>query len=124
MTDPQVTMTAAFIATDPTTAALVPVVETRTATGGVAYTDGAPRVPQTFKLSVLNFDQRPEVTGAGGVVRKVDYHLIGMPDMAIAVGDHWTDGDRRYEVVGFTDGHGYETKAFVTVTTPAAGKLG
>lgn len=111
-------VTAAFIADDPTTAALTPTTRAKTPSGGYTDTVGTPRAIQTFKLSLLAFDQRPTITVAG-VERLVDYHLIGPHDMAIAVGDFWTDVEgTRYEVVGFSEGWEYETKAFVSRVVP------
>lgn len=116
--DAQRKATAAFIEDDPTTAALIPRTRTKTTGGGYTHTDGAPRPPQTFKLSLLGYDQRPSVTIAG-VERVIDYHLIGPHDMQIEVGDYWVD-DRgtRYEIVGFTEGWSYMTKAFVSRSVP------
>ena len=106
-------MTAAFIADDPTTAALIPVTRAMTAGGGYTYTDATPRAPQTFKLSLLAYDQRPTLTVAG-VERLMDFHLIGPHDMAIEVGDHWTASDgTRYEVAALTEGWNYMVKAVV-----------
>jgi len=106
-------VTAAFIADDPTTAQLIPVTRAYTASGGYTDTDGSPRVAQTFKMSLLAYDQRPTITVAG-VERLIDYHLIGPHDMSIAVGDHWVDAaGTHYAVVGFSEGWDYETKAFV-----------
>lgn len=106
-------MTAAFIADDPTTAQLIPVTRTPTSSGGYTDVPGTPRAAQTFKLSLLAYDQRPTVTVAG-VERIGDYHLIGPHDMAIAVGDYWVDeAGTRYDVIGFTEGWDYETKAIV-----------
>jgi hypothetical protein len=111
-------VTAAFIADDPTTAVLIPSTRTRTASGGYTMVDGAPRDPQTFKLSLLAYDQRPAVTLAG-VERIADYHLIGPHDMQIAVGDWWTDDNgTSFEVIGFTEGWDYMTKAFVSRRIP------
>jgi hypothetical protein len=106
-------MTMAFIADDPTTAALIPTTRTTTASGGFTDTPTTPRDPQTFKLSELAYDQRPTITVAG-VERIIDYHLIGPWDMAIEVGDYWFDDEgTRYDVVGFSDGWSYMTKAYV-----------
>ena len=111
-------MTAALIADDPTTAALIPSIRTSTAGGGFTEADGAPRAPQTFKLSLLAYDQRPTATLAG-VERVIDYHLIGPHDMQIAVGDYWVDAEgTRFDVVGFSEGWGYETKAFISRHVP------
>jgi hypothetical protein len=106
-------MTAAFIADDPTTAQLIPRTRATTPAGGFTETSGTPRAPQTFKLSLLAYDERPTVTLAG-VERRIDYHLIGPWDMAIEVGDYWVDGaGTTYEIVGFSEGWEYEIKAFV-----------
>lgn len=116
--DAQRKMTAALIADDPTTAALIPSTRTNTAAGGFTDTPGTPRAPQTFKLSLLAYDQRPTITLAG-VERVIDYHLIGLHDMQIAVGDYWVDAaGTEYEVVGFSEGWEYETKAFVSRRVP------
>lgn len=106
-------MTAALIADDPTTAALIPVTRGTTPTGGYADVDGAPRAAQTFKLSLLAYDQRPTVTVAG-VERLADFHLIGPYDMDIEVGDHWVDVEgTRFEVVALTEGWEWMVKAIV-----------
>lgn len=112
-------MTQAFIAADPESVmvSLIPRVRQRTASGGFEDVDGTPRNPQRFKLSEIAFDQRPTVTVAG-VERIIDYHLIGPHDAIVRVGDYWTEGTTKYEVVGFTDGFGYETKAQVLRHVP------
>ncbi|MET0416546.1 MAG: hypothetical protein ABW022_11055 [Actinoplanes sp.] len=118
----QRSVTAAFIADDPTTAALVPTTRTKTASGGYEDIDGAPRAPQTFKLSLLSYDQRPTITVAG-VERIADYHLIGPHDMQIAVGDWWMDGaGTRYDVIGLTEGWDYMVKAVVSRHIPRGAK--
>lgn len=110
--------TAAFIADDPTTAELTPVTRVKTASGGYLNEDEVPRVAQTFKMSLLAYDQRPTTTFAG-VERVIDYHLIGPWDMQIAVGDWWTDAEgTTYDVVGFSEGWDYMTKAFVSRRVP------
>jgi hypothetical protein len=106
-------MTAALIADDPTTAALIPKARVTTSSGGFTEASGTPRVAQTFKLSLLGYDQRAIITVAG-TERRVDYHLVGPWDMAIEVGDYWVDAeDTRYEVIGFSEGWDYMVKAFV-----------
>lgn len=107
-------MTAGLIADDPTTVTLIPQVETTTPSGGQSYVDGTPRIPVDVKMSLLAFDQRPTVTVAG-VERVIDYHMIGPWDMPVEVGDYWIDPEgTRWEVVGLTEGWGYETKAFMS----------
>lgn len=110
--------TAAFIAQDPTTAQLIPTTRVNQTNGGFKEQSGTPRSSQTFKLSLLAFDQRPTLTLAG-VERIIDYHLIGPHDMAIAVGDYWVDQQNtRYDVVGLSEGWDYETKAFISRHVP------
>lgn len=122
MVDVQRRVTAAFIADDPTTAQLIPVTRVAQSNGGYQEQDGTPRPPQTFKLSLLGFDQRPTITIAG-VERIADYHLIGPHDMQIAVGDYWMDDEgTRFDVIGFTEGWGYMTKAFVSRHVPRAAR--
>lgn len=118
----QRTATANFIAQDPSTITLVPHQRVRTGNGGYVDQAGAPRVPQTVKLILLSNDQRPTTTVAG-VERSIDYHLVGPWDMAIAVGDTWDDADgTTWEVLGFTEGWDYMTKAFVGRRVPRGGK--
>jgi hypothetical protein len=111
-------MTAALIADDPTIAELLPRARVTTPAGGFVKGPGIPRASQTFKLSLLAFDQRPLITVAG-VERRIDYHLIGPWDMIIEVGDEWTDPDgTEYEVVGFSEGWEYMVKAFIYRRVP------
>jgi hypothetical protein len=111
-------MTLALIKDDPTAAALIPRIRVETPSGGFLYTDAAPRPLQTFKLSLLGYDQRPTVTIAG-VERAIDYHLIGPHDMQIEVDDYWVDAKgTKYEVVGFSEGWEWMVKAFVIRSVP------
>ncbi len=116
-------VTAAFIADDPTTAALIPVARVKTAAGGFTEQDGTPRASQTFKLSLTNFDTQPTVTVAG-VERIVSYHLIGPHDMQIAVGDYWIDADgTRLDVVAMSEGWGYMVKALISRHLPREARI-
>lgn len=109
----QRTLTEKFIADDPTQIELMPRSRVATGTGGYIYQNGLPRASQTVKMVLLSSDQRPTVTVAG-VERVADYHLIGRWDMQIAVGDTWDAEDgTTWEVLGFTEGWDYMTKAFV-----------
>jgi hypothetical protein len=110
-------VTQAFIANDPTVIELIPRTRTRTASGGYTEADGTPRDPQTVKLVLLAYDQRPTVTVAG-VERIMDYHLVGPHDMQIEVGDWWEQDGTRFDVVGLTEGWGFETKAFISRHVP------
>ncbi len=111
-------ITAAFIAADHVTIALVPRVMSVTPAGAKSYVDGAPRDPQRFKLSELAYDQRPAITVAG-VERIIDYHLICLPDAVVELNDKWQASDGTwFEVVGFSDGFEYERKAYVARHLP------
>lgn len=103
--------TEAFIAMDPRTIVLTPMVEVVTPGGGRAMEAGTPRAEQTFKLIPMTFDQRPTVT-AGGVERVIDYTLLGRWDAEGEVWDVFTlEGTaERYQVVAISDGHQYEKK--------------
>lgn len=106
-------LTQLLINDDPTTAQFIPVVREDTTSGGFQEVDQTARLPQTFKLSLLAYDQRPTLTVAG-VERVIDYHLIGLHDMQIEIGDYWQDeAGTRYEVAGFSEGWDYMTKAFI-----------
>jgi hypothetical protein len=114
--------TAAFIRDDPTTLVLIPRSRMATPTGGYTYVDGAPRSAQTVKMILLSSDQRPTVTVAG-VERLIDYHMVGPWDMQVAVGDTWdSEYGTRWEVLGFSEGWDYMTKAFVGRHVPRGGK--
>ena len=79
--------------------------------------------PQTFKLSLTTYGQIPTVTVAG-VERLADYHLIGPHDMQIAVGDYWIDEHgTRFDVIAFSEGWSYMTKAMVSRHIPRGVKL-
>jgi hypothetical protein len=106
-------LTLKYIEYDPTTIALIPYVDTPSATGGFIRTEGEPRSPQTFKRIAQGGNPRPTVTIAG-VERIVDYVLLGVWDCEIEIGDHWTDDKGTiYEIILIQAGHGYEKKAFV-----------
>lgn len=110
--------TLAYIAYDPTTIVLIPSARVATSSGGFSEVDGTARTAQSVKLIELAYDQRPTVTQAG-VERVIDYHLMGRWDMAIAVGDYWYDSEgTRWDVVGFSEGWDYMTKAFVARHVP------
>lgn len=105
--------TASFIAQDPTEVVLVPWGRVQTPSGGFSYVAGTPRAPQTVKM-ILQSNNTPPVVTVAGVERLVDYHLMGPWDMSIAVGDIWNSPDGTvWEVLAFTEGWDYMTKALV-----------
>jgi hypothetical protein len=107
-----------FINYDPTPVQLIPNARTTTPSGGFSEASGTPRSAQVVKLILLAYDERPSVTLAG-VERIIDYHLLGRWDMEIETGDYWIDSEgTRWDVVGFSEGWDYETKAFVSRHVP------
>lgn len=111
--DAQRAATAMMIADDPSTIALIPRVESTSRTGGQFWDDGSARPAQTFKLIAMTYSQKPVVT-VNGKERVVDYTLLGAWDCQMEIGDHWTGDDgRRYEIVAFAPGFGYERKGLV-----------
>lgn len=113
--DIQRDMTKAYIAMDPTTIILTPVVKTHTDSGSVVIEDGPPRQPQTFKLILLQGSGGSErVLTVDGVERTISGFLLGAYDCVMEAGDHWTGDDgRRYEVIALQATHGYETKGAI-----------
>lgn len=102
-----------MIEADPTTIALIPRdMTTKSRTGGQYREDMPARDPQVFKLIAMSYQEKPVVT-PDGQERIINYTLLGDWDAVVEIGDHWTDGEFRYEVVSIEDGHGYETKALV-----------
>jgi hypothetical protein len=122
VTQAQVRMTQGFIDQDPTDVVLIPTTRVTTPAGGFDEADGTPRDVQTFKLILLAYDQRPTLTLAG-VERVIDYHILGLPDAIIAVGDYWVDEEgTRWDIVGMSEGWNYETKAFASRHVPRSAR--
>lgn len=108
--------TAEFIAAAPVLIALRPKVETKTAAGGKVRENGASRAAQTFRLIPQNSASANNpgvVRNADGVQRKATHVLLGMPDAVMAVGDTWTVGSVRYEILEILPDNGYERRARV-----------
>jgi hypothetical protein len=97
-----------FINSDPSVITLVPT--TVTWHGGSKRESDLPaRDPQTFKVIWPGGDQI--VTTSQGSTYKLDFILVGMPDAQVAVGDHWSEGKRRYRIFEIEPANGYEVKA-------------
>ena len=109
--------TAAFIAANPTSLALIPRSLLRTGTG-TKLLPGPPRAAQTVRLIDQSGVRGPfpgSITTADGTTRRVDYQLVGMPDLVIDIHDYWVDGSGiRWEVIELLPDNGYERRAQVT----------
>jgi hypothetical protein len=112
--------TAAFIAADPTTIALIPSVQTKLPSGGVEISPGSPQPAQTFRLIPMSHTERPtraaNSTGSEtGLVRKHDFTLLGNWDAVWQEGDFWDDAEgKRWVIDALVPDNGYQRKAMVT----------
>lgn len=107
--------TAAYIAYKPSAIALVPVDRVETPSGGYKTEDLPPRADQTFRIIELGANQTaPIIQLTDGKQRQVEFWLLGMPDAAIAVDDHWTAIDgREWRVGDIVRDNLYEVRALV-----------
>lgn len=107
--------TAAYIAYKPSEIILVPVERQDTPAGGYTVVDLEPRPAQTFRIIELGSNQSaPVITLTDGKQREVEFWLLGMPDAAVAVDDHWTELDgRQWRVGDVVRPNLYETRALV-----------
>jgi hypothetical protein len=107
--------TTAYIAANPTTIVLIPIAtKVRTPSGGWTTSDGAPRTPQTMRIIEPGARVEPAtVKLQDGTERTVAFWLLGEHDAAVAIGDHWTEGTRTWEVGDIVRANHYETRALV-----------
>lgn len=105
--------TAAYIDSDPTTIALIPLVATQTDRGTVTTGPGEPREPQTFKVITVSSEQQGPTVTVNGVQRIIDHVLMGTHTATVSVGDHWVADGKHFEVAMLGEGYGYMTKALV-----------
>lgn len=109
-------LTQRYIDYDPTTIILIPTVKTHTDSGSDVWTDGPPRMAQTFKLITIEATAHGHepVSTQDGVERIINAVLLGAWDSVMEVGDHWRGADgRRYTIIALEDGHGYAKKGLV-----------
>jgi hypothetical protein len=105
-----------YIAMDPTTITLIPVVRTPQDDGSWVEEDGTPREPQDFKLISIEFTPQAQTVTLtqDGKERIIGFYLMGAYDCIMQPKDHWIGADgRTYTVIALMDGHGYETKGAV-----------
>lgn len=108
--------TSYYIAYDPVEITLIPRTQTRTASGGVKFEDGPPRLPQVMRLIPTTSDQKPTVT-LDGKERQIDFTLMGQWDAQMEPYDYWRDEEgQKYEVVEIISaGKMYERKGLVVL---------
>lgn len=102
-----------FIDDDPTGIRLKTNAKTEQPSGGYKITAGAERDLQWFKLINSLGDFNGIVRTDDGQVRRFNYILLGEHDAQVAIGDYWTDGDTKYEVIALLAKNDYEVKAAV-----------
>jgi hypothetical protein len=107
--------TLAFIAAKPTSVTLIPIAsKTRKPSGGYTVTDGTARDPQQMRIIELGARGEPAtVKLQDGTEREVNFWLLGAHDAAVAIGDHWTEGVRVWEIGDIIRDNQYEVRALV-----------
>jgi len=111
----QTYLTNEFISCKPTVVTLIPVVKERTPAGGYRKADGAPRVPQTFRIIETGTEKTPpQVKLQDGTLREVAFWLLGDPGVIVAKDDHWESEDgRQWRVADIVRSNIYEVRAVV-----------
>ena len=109
-------LTKQFIDQLPVTLVLTPHSRVRTPAGGYKEEAQPPRAAQTFTLiesGGIGGLPRPEVT-IDGVVRVVEFELLGEHDALMARGDTFTHQGKEWELVDLFYENGYERRALVS----------
>ena len=109
-------VTLAFIRARPFSVTLVPLIAVKDSEG-YTETDGPPRAPQIMRLidqTTQGFSNIPgKIRSAQGQERKVTHQLVGTYDSQMAVGDHWIDGNARFQIDEMLPENDYERRAQV-----------
>ena len=105
--------TSAFIAMIPSTLVLTPHSRAQKPSGGWAWDPQPDRDPQGMSIVEPKGNPQPTVT-LDGIVRTVDFEVIGEWDAAIEVGDTFDYRGRSWEVVEVWIDNGYEKRALVS----------
>jgi len=105
-------LTESFIAASPISLVLTPHARTKSNNGGYTTAGGTPRAAQSFKLIQFSENADP-VLGQDGVMRRIDFMLLGLWDAQIAVDDQFTYDGGDFQVVALMTDLGYETRALV-----------
>lgn len=113
----QISVTAAFIDTDPTDIVITRTrPTTRTATGGTAKLTAAPLPPQRVKIIDQSGSSSPNVVGdrtVDGTENVQTVMVLGLPTLDVREGDTFDVGGFRYVVPenGLYPDNGYERRA-------------
>lgn len=103
-----------FILARPSVIELIPMIKTRTETGGEAFADGPVRDPQRLRIieQASAYGNSPGLLPAqDGQQRRVRYQLLGEWNATIQIDDHWTDPDGiNFKVSELLPYNGYERR--------------
>lgn len=108
--------TAAYIASNPSSVALVPRTKQKSGTG-TRYVEGTPRAAQILRIIDHSSSRGPNpgtVQSSDGQQRRVEAQLLGVYTAIIGLYDVWTDDDDlRWEVAELLPFNQYERRALV-----------
>ena len=109
--------TTAFIAANPSALVLIPLIITKTGSGGKLVSDGLPRDERIYRVieQASAYGNNPGLLpSADGKQRRVTFQLLAEWDAELAVGDHWNNAEGiRMEVAELLPYNGYERRARV-----------
>ena len=105
--------TLAFINVNPVSITFTPRAKNKMPAGGFAWSEGAPREPQTVTVIETPANPLPTVT-LDGVVRTVEMEIVAPWGALIARHDVFVLQGKDYEVVDLFYDNGYETRAWVS----------
>lgn len=109
-------LTTAFIWQRPVTLVLTPRKRVKRPAGGFGWESLPPRGPQVMTLieqGTVGGQPKPNFT-VDGIVRVVEFELLGEWDAQIARDDVFTYQGRDWEVIDLFIDNGYETRALVS----------
>ena len=106
-------LTKTFIDALPVTLSLRPRARTRTASGAFEWYESPTRLPQIFTLIEPSGDPLPTIT-QDGVVRTIEFELLGEWDAKLARFDVFTHQGREWEIIELFFDNGYERRAMVS----------
>lgn len=118
ITDPtelavQRALTAAFVDANFETIVLTPRTRVKTTTGGIKFTDQAPRAPQRFHVVETNSRAAVNPRVQGGSQDETQFSLVGYWDAQVAVHDRFVWNGEECEVAAVELFNGYEQRAVV-----------
>lgn len=106
-------ITSAFIRRLPVTVTLIPREKTPKPAGGFTWAEKTPRTPQVMTLIESPADPVPTRT-LDGIVRVVQFELLGEWDAYMAHYDIFTHQGKDFEVIEIFHENGYERRALVS----------